>query len=1426
MSNQRYRSDRAARRAVSTGTREERISRPPGLLPPPRPLPTGDDGPVGPGTTGPRRIDWPSPRLLLIAALLALLTVVVFANSAGSFATDAKPELYFAPWRSAAAYLSSWQEDPQLGVPSFNVGLVPVAVVVGLIQAAGFSAAASVRVLRLLLLVIGALGAARLYRALRPAGERDGAGPLVAAVVFTANPYLVVAGATQAILLPWAFFPWQLLFLVYALREPAGMPWWRRWRWPAAFALTFFAMTGMNAGVVPVLQLLAVPVVVLVLRRWEGVRWRQVAGVLWRSAALVVLLSVYWLVPSVYALRAGTIVTDNSETLAGIFGPTTFAEVLRGLGLWPLYGSGPTGPWLPEYAAYLRNPVVVLASFGLPVLAGLGALLVRGPVRRIGLALVAVAVPIMVGVFPPGDPTPFGRALRAGFDRVPGAAAFRTTNKIGALLVLGVALLVAALAADLLRRRPRATPWLAVGLAALLGAGTLPAWTGQLYSSTVDLPGYWKAAAADLDRGPHDQRVWFVPGEVLSSYRWSQDRPDDLSTSVLTRPSLIRTVIPVTAPAAANLLAATDVGLNEGNLSPGTLSTTARYLGAGDLLLRNDVVWEDSGGGRPQVMQDVVNADPDLRPLGNYGAAGQNTLSSRYPPTSPFEAALPPLQHYGVADPRSIVRTETADGTVLVDGDGWAVSPLVAAGLLGTNPPFRYLYDLTPAEFGRLLSGLVSGTGRIVVTDTNRRRSAVTGRLGNSQGPLLPAGVDPGPTRALGDASDQTVLQVVGGGSAAATEVGSAFGPIASAAPENAVDGNPRTAWKFGDFGQAVGKSIAIRTGGRQPVGSVVVRATDTAGVKVSRVRVDAGGQSREVTLDPSGAGRVSFDPPVDTDLVTVTVTGTEGRGFNLVGIDDIDIPGVRLTRVARLPETLETLATGLDAAGWDALSRTAIDVVLSRVRGTGLPDDDEEAVLARDFTLPIARQYRGYGLIGTGRLDERQLDTLAGAPTRGVRATSTSRAFNLPTVRASQALDGNLSTAWVPGGPVVGQSMTIDAGGPRPVDHVDISQVNADGTAPADWVTRMRVSFDGQPGEVVDLRPGRTRVPVPPRTARTLRLTIEATRTGSAAAPLRLSEVDFAGARIVDSKARAATACVPVSTVDGKPVMMRPVAPITSNFAGIWAGCGRVTLDAGPHSLRPVGAWTPDELVFRDLRGDQPPAGQEPPDTSVRQDRGPGMTINVADAQSPYYLVTGQAYDPRWHATMDGRDLGPPITVDGYSTGWLIDTPGSHTITVRFGPQRVGDAAAVVSVAGIFACLSLLVVRAPVPAPAGQHRPGFAFLAARGGRRRWRTAGTAGLGWGAVILAGWLFGGLVLAAVAAAVAVAHLARPAPKWVIAAAVAAFAAVPVAWLAFRPPLGNNLTAHVVQDNLWPHRLAAAGLLLLVVGVVRAERSADD
>ena len=1134
--------------------------------------PDRTDPPAAGGRPG-FRVRWPA---LLAALLWLLLVVVTFGNSAGSFAADAKPELYFAPWRSAAAYLSAWQENPQLGFPSFNVGLVPVAVAIGLIQSVGVGPALSVRVLRLLLMVVAAWGAARLYRALRPAAEaEDAAGPLVAGTTFVANPYVVVAGGTQAILLPWALLPWQLLCLVRALREPAGGRGWRaraaRWRWPAAFALVFAAASGMNAGVVPLLQLLAVPVVVLVVRRSDGLPWRHALAVVARCAALVLALSAYWVVPSVLALQAGSVVVQNSETLEGISGPSSAAEVLRGLGLWPMYGSGPDGPWVPQWTGYLDNPVVVLGSFALPVLAAAATLLARGPLRRIGLLLVVVAVPVMVGVHPADAPTVLGRMLRWGFENVPGAAAFRTTNKIGSLLVLGTALLLAAGTTAAFRRwrDPERRTLVVAGLVVVLAGSTVPAWTGGLYTSTVDLPDYWTRAAADLDRGPADQRVWFVPGEVLSAYRWSQERPDDLAPSVLSRPTLIRTVIPVTTPEAANLLAATDVRLQEGSLPAGALSTTARYLGVGDLLLRNDTVWEGVGGGRPQVLQNQVNVDTGLLPKGNFGTPGQNTVSPGYPPLSFAEASLPPLQHYAVAGARSVVRTEPAGGTVLVDGDGFAVAPLVGAGLLDGDRSFRYLGDLDSAGLGAALRR--GDVGRIVLTDTNRRRATAGGRLGGSQGPLLAADGDPGGTRTLFDPDRQTVLEVAGG-TVTATDTGSAFGPVAAGVPENVLDGDRNTSWLFGDFGRAVGQSLTVRLTQPTVLPRVAVRVRTSDAQRISRVRIEAGGQSRETDVDATGLAVLPLPGRVVADSVTVTVLAVTGTGFNLVGISDVDIPGVRVTRVARTPRTMQALVAGLDDAGRAALRDTPVDVVLTRVRGEELGSaDDEETGLARDVAVPVRRDYRLSGVVRlSDRLPERDLDVLSGAY-GPVRATSTTRAFGLPTVRASQAVDGRTDTAWAPGGPVFRQSLTITAPS-HVVSAVGVTLTGPGQPQPPDRITRVRVSLDGGPGIDADVGPGTTRIPVPTQRASSVRITVLRTLSGDPAGAVRIAEVGFGGARMPFSGARSARACVTVATLDGVPVRMsaarvvlgpraRPApAPPTPSCRGLTGRAGRPT--------------------------------------------------------------------------------------------------------------------------------------------------------------------------------------------------------------------------------------------------------------------------
>jgi hypothetical protein len=109
-------------------------------------------------------------------------------------------------------------------------------------------------------------------------------------------------------------------------------------------------------------------------------------------------------------------------------------------------------------------------------------------------------------------------------------------------------------------------------------------------------------------------------------------------------------------------------------------------------------------------------------------------------------------------------------------------------------------------------------------------------------------------------------------------------------------------------------------------------------------------------------------------------------------------------------------------------------------------------------------------------------------------------------------------------------------------------------------------------------------------------------------------------------------------------------------------------------------------------------------------------MTIHAGAASTPYYLVVGQGYDRRWRASMDGRPLGPPLLLDGYSVGWRVTDLGPHRFEVAFGPQRAAAWSLAASAAGLaLVALLLAGVRPPRPLLAAGRRARGALRPAAG---------------------------------------------------------------------------------------------------------------
>jgi arabinofuranan 3-O-arabinosyltransferase len=923
---------------------------------------------------------------LVLGGVFLVGAVVVLLYHPGRIFIDTRPDLYLDPGRLVRESLHTWAPGSGLGAANYDTGYLPTASFVWAIQKAGVPVWLSMRVLRLLLYVVAAGGARALLRSLAP--STGATGRVAVALAYVANPYVLVGAATSPVMLPYALLPWLLM----ALRRSLRGPWWQG---PAAVGLVYFLMGGFNAGVVPLLMLLAVPLVVVDAAVRERVGWvHAVRGMLLCLLACG-LVSAYWLIGSLSASGAASSVADATEDPSAIALVSSYAEVLRGLGGWLLYGTDALGPFRPGFTSYLTSPIVVVTSFTLPLMAFAGAALSRSRTRGLALALLVVGAVLMVGLYPPRSPSPFGEALQWGFRHVPLLIAFRTTAKVGALTMLGLALLVGLGTETLHTVSSVGRRWL-VGLAGVgLVLSLTPVWFGDLFPGSLDVPSYWRTAARDLDERNATGRVWLLPGETNALYRWRPRGVDDFAPVLLDRRTLSRRSFPDGPAPAVNAMAAVDNAIESGTAPPGLVSTWARYLGAGDIVLRNDMMWELMGARRPSALVDLVEADPGLRPSALYGVAGTNLQPSRGHGLVPSESALAPVARYAVTDPASALRTMPTSGAVLVVGDNGGAVSAVSAGLLDGSQAFRLAYGMTAHDAAQVLSE----GGRVLLTDSNRRRRSNDHRL-NQSGPLLPAGVSGTGMRALGSVDDQTVAEFAGLKSLSATSSGSLFGPTPSGAPYLAVDGDPRTAWTFGDYGTARGQSLTLRLDSAREITSVSVRrVTQSLGARVSEVRVQVGNVSRSAAFGVGSTARVTFPDGTKGDTIRVTANQVSGRGANQVGIAEVSVPGLTVSRTARLPRTLDDLTSGKGGSTFaSALAKVPLDISFTRDRM------ETERVLERTFTLPDARSYDVQATValpaGARWRRCRPIGELDGTP---VRARPTSRSGNTATMRSCE---------------------------------------------------------------------------------------------------------------------------------------------------------------------------------------------------------------------------------------------------------------------------------------------------------------------------------------------------------------------------------------------------------------------------------------
>jgi arabinofuranan 3-O-arabinosyltransferase len=159
------------------------------------------------------------------------------------------------------------------------------------------------------------------------------------------------------------------------------------------------------------------------------------------------------------------------------------------------------------------------------------------------------------------------------------------------------------------------------------------------------------------------------------------------------------------------------------------------------------------------------------------------------------------------------------------------------------------------------------------------------------------------------------------------------------------------------------------------------------------------------------------------------------------------------------------------------------------------------------------------------------------------------------------------------------------------------------------------------------------------------------------------------------------------------------------------FVSCESVVLAAGRHVLRaPVGTGV-DQVVL----SSGTPTAVEPLSAalSVQRESSTVQRLDLAAISEPTWLVVDDGWNAGWHATANGRDLGPPIRVNGGSMAWKLEPASEHIrVAIEWQPQKTQELAIWISGLGAALCI-WLVVRprrtAPVLAPAARDAAGTA---------------------------------------------------------------------------------------------------------------------
>ncbi len=1244
-------------------------------------------------------------RLFAPLALCAVAVVISFWQRPHSRFSDQRIELITDPGRLFSQVANLWTSTIDLGhiqASQFVGYLFPMGPFFALGDALGLPVWLVQRFWIAGILAIGAWGVVRLLERLLPARTQSAA--FIAGLIYITGPFITIGlNRGTSWLLAAALLPWMLLWTQRGIARGGD------WVAAAAVALLMAAAGGgLNAAVV--FWLLAAIVLLGLFEAATGPGLRAVLAFGWRAALLGAITSLWWIVPVIAQALYGANYLTFTEHAAAIFHTPSASESLRLLGYWVGYISGypDPAPQLPAIAGYLLSAPTILATFAVPAIAVASILLLRRWRYATFFALLlSLAVLTMSLGFP--QSSGWGGTITDLYYSAGPLQFLRTTYKAAPLAALALACLAGAglgglfdqlkgLKLQLNGARRAVWPLTAVFIV-LLGALVLfwgrPLWAGnaidpRLFFASVPTP--WVQAIADAQRTtPADTRIAVVPGDLFGWYTWGGTQ-NSVVPGLSAKPVLVRQIArPATEPA-AQLLDSVDERIQQGRLTPGQLPPLLQLMGVGRVLVAADSSPQRGEALDPARAAAVLAEQPGFE----KAAASFGPVASFSPPPDRGGVAvkLPQVRAYAAPKPAypRISRVHSAQAPAVVDGDAEGLIAMAAVGALDPTKASFYAADLNKGS----LRALLAERPTLTFTDSNRRRGVLVAKLTTNTGPTLGA-TDPlsrefpdyNPFAALGDAG--RTVAVYSGLTALFSPVIPGFTLFPEHRPYAALDGDLTTSWVTQERDSSK-RYIELTLDRPRPVRAIRVRPHNDAVTLTRRLQLSVNGGAERMVALHSGWNRIVLDSAKLRTLRLRLPGRTSYFGVTASGLDEVQIPGLRVTEALRLPTRLSTLASGMQ------LSASAFDIVTERVTadfprrsgkatGSALSFDpldmvDAEQGMRRLVELPAARAFRPSGWASVSpQADDAAIDQLAGMSSAN-RFTSSARFEGLPINRASSAFDHDKRTAWV-----------------AEYSFVNNPWIRWRGSAP---ISLRRLWLQPRPGRYLrvtratvatpaggfDLRvrkDGLIRLPTTLVT-RSLKITIRATarlpRTRRGARVPRsvaLSEIVVPGLPVAAPRrhGRFASGCdaASVSGPSGR-VGLHVSGDLGSLDAGAalpaasCSGSPPLRLREGANLVvqRPGSIFAIDALRLHSRAPQAAPSSRPP---AARISPAGKVTLNGSG-----WLVLGQSYSPGWQAwCTDGagneRKLGAPKQIDGFANGWRIDGRSCAAARFAFGPQR-----------------------------------------------------------------------------------------------------------------------------------------------------------